>query len=76
MNTDPWYAAYHYSHPFLAERLAGIEAEALKVEKKAQWQRCSTTLWQTNRQNWSETSFSMQETKLSFQMKAELSYSP
>ena len=36
MNTDPWYAAYHYSHPFLAERLAGIEAEALKVEKKAQ----------------------------------------
>ncbi|KAH7653430.1 CAAX prenyl protease 1 protein [Dioscorea alata] len=25
MNTDPWYSAYHYSHPPLAERLAAID---------------------------------------------------
>ncbi|XP_042388917.1 CAAX prenyl protease 1 homolog [Zingiber officinale] len=25
MNTDPWYSAYHYSHPPLVERLAAIE---------------------------------------------------
>ncbi|KAF5946286.1 hypothetical protein HYC85_016514 [Camellia sinensis] len=25
MNTDPWYSAYHYSHPPLIERLAAID---------------------------------------------------
>ncbi|XP_051145144.1 CAAX prenyl protease 1 homolog isoform X2 [Andrographis paniculata] len=30
MNTDPWYSAYHYSHPPLVERLAAID----KLEKK------------------------------------------
>lgn len=25
MNTDPWYSAYHYSHPPLVERLAALE---------------------------------------------------
>ncbi|KAL1540176.1 CAAX prenyl protease 1 [Salvia divinorum] len=25
MNTDPWYSAYHYSHPPLVERLAAID---------------------------------------------------
>jgi Zn-dependent protease with chaperone function len=24
MNTDPWYSAYHYSHPPLVERLAAL----------------------------------------------------
>lgn len=31
MNTDPWYSAYHYSHPPLVERLAAID----KPDKKA-----------------------------------------
>ncbi|KVH97271.1 CAAX prenyl protease 1 [Cynara cardunculus var. scolymus] len=31
MNTDPWYSAYHYSHPPLVERLAAID----KADKKA-----------------------------------------
>lgn len=30
MNTDPWYSAYHYSHPPLVERLAAID----KSDKK------------------------------------------
>ncbi|XP_075501101.1 CAAX prenyl protease 1 homolog isoform X2 [Primulina tabacum] len=30
MNTDPWYSAYHYSHPPLVERLAAID----KTDKK------------------------------------------
>ena len=25
MNTDPWYSAYHYSHPPLVERLAALD---------------------------------------------------
>ncbi|KAL1366968.1 hypothetical protein HN51_021015 [Arachis hypogaea] len=32
MNTDPWYSAYHYSHPPLVERLAAID-ESDKKEK-------------------------------------------
>ncbi|XP_057744555.1 CAAX prenyl protease 1 homolog [Arachis stenosperma] len=32
MNTDPWYSAYHYSHPPLVERLAAID-ESNKKEK-------------------------------------------
>ncbi|KAL5718685.1 Ste24 endopeptidase [Ranunculus cassubicifolius] len=32
MNTDPWYSAYHYSHPPLVERLAAID----ELEKKAE----------------------------------------
>ncbi|GAY51449.1 hypothetical protein CUMW_134320 [Citrus unshiu] len=32
MNTDPWYSAYHYSHPPLVERLAAID-EPDKKEK-------------------------------------------
>lgn len=28
MNTDPWYSAYHYSHPPLVERLAAIDESA------------------------------------------------
>ncbi|GJV45283.1 CAAX prenyl protease 1 [Tanacetum coccineum] len=31
MNTDPWYSAYHYSHPPLVERLAAID----EADKKA-----------------------------------------
>ncbi|KAG5251765.1 CAAX protease family protein [Salix suchowensis] len=31
MNTDPWYSAYHYSHPPLVERLAAIG----EADKKA-----------------------------------------
>ncbi|KAI9089895.1 hypothetical protein K1719_028865 [Acacia pycnantha] len=31
MNTDPWYSAYHYSHPPLVERLAALD----KSDKKA-----------------------------------------
>ncbi|XP_059634247.1 CAAX prenyl protease 1 homolog [Cornus florida] len=27
MNTDPWYSAYHYSHPPLVERLAAIDEQ-------------------------------------------------
>ncbi|KAG5092666.1 hypothetical protein JHK82_051444 [Glycine max] len=30
MNTDPWYSAYHYSHPPLVERLAALD----KPDKK------------------------------------------
>lgn len=30
MNTDPWYSAYHYSHPPLVERLQALD----DVEKK------------------------------------------
>ncbi|MED6220346.1 CAAX prenyl protease 1, variant 2 [Stylosanthes scabra] len=30
MNTDPWYSAYHYSHPPLVERLAALD----KSDKK------------------------------------------
>jgi len=25
MNTDPWFSAYHYSHPPLVERLAALD---------------------------------------------------
>ncbi|RWW59940.1 hypothetical protein BHE74_00033094 [Ensete ventricosum] len=32
MNTDPWYSAYHYSHPPLVERLAAIEEADSKKE--------------------------------------------
>lgn len=32
MNTDPWYSAYHYSHPPLVERLQALD----DVEKKTQ----------------------------------------
>ncbi|CAI5935536.1 unnamed protein product, partial [Closterium sp. NIES-65] len=34
MNTDPWYSAYHHSHPCLPERLSTIDAEAKRVGKK------------------------------------------
>lgn len=30
MNVDPWYSAYHYSHPPLEERLKAIDAAAKK----------------------------------------------
>ncbi len=33
MNTDPWYSAYHYSHPPLVERLAALD----ESDKKADW---------------------------------------
>lgn len=33
MNTDPWYSAYHYSHPPLVERLAALD----EPDKKADW---------------------------------------
>ncbi|KAK4379282.1 hypothetical protein RND71_001144 [Anisodus tanguticus] len=32
MNTDPWYSAYHYSHPPLVERLAAIDDSDKKTE--------------------------------------------
>ncbi|KAJ8748845.1 hypothetical protein K2173_013276 [Erythroxylum novogranatense] len=32
MNTDPWYSAYHYSHPPLVERLAALD----ELEKKTE----------------------------------------
>ncbi|CAN4108983.1 unnamed protein product [Withania somnifera] len=32
MNTDPWYSAYHYSHPPLVERLAAIDEFDKKTE--------------------------------------------
>ncbi|RLM79702.1 hypothetical protein C2845_PM12G23300 [Panicum miliaceum] len=32
MNTDPWYSAYHYSHPPLVERLQALEDAASKKE--------------------------------------------
>ncbi|CAL9044647.1 unnamed protein product [Musa banksii] len=32
MNTDPWYSAYHYSHPPLVERLTAIEEPDNKTE--------------------------------------------
>ncbi|XP_064960574.1 CAAX prenyl protease 1 homolog isoform X2 [Musa acuminata AAA Group] len=32
MNTDPWYSAYHYSHPPLVERLSAIEEADSKKE--------------------------------------------
>eukprot|EP00252_Welwitschia_mirabilis_P016005 TRINITY_DN35466_c0_g1_i1.p1 TRINITY_DN35466_c0_g1~~TRINITY_DN35466_c0_g1_i1.p1 ORF type:complete len:425 (-),score=70.04 TRINITY_DN35466_c0_g1_i1:276-1550(-) len=32
MNTDPWYSAYHYSHPPLVERLAALDASDKKEE--------------------------------------------
>ncbi|KAG1362371.1 hypothetical protein COCNU_10G005900 [Cocos nucifera] len=32
MNTDPWYSAYHYSHPPLVERLAALEEPGSKKE--------------------------------------------
>ncbi|KAI4338397.1 hypothetical protein MLD38_023461 [Melastoma candidum] len=32
MNTDPWYSAYHYSHPPLVERLAAIDASDKKSD--------------------------------------------
>lgn len=34
MNTDPWYSAYHYSHPPLVERLAALDDS----DKKADWE--------------------------------------
>lgn len=35
MNTDPWYSAYHYSHPPLVERLAALDIPD-KSEKSEQ----------------------------------------
>ncbi|KAK4804627.1 hypothetical protein SAY86_004444 [Trapa natans] len=32
MNTDPWYSAYHYSHPPLVERLAALDEPSKKVD--------------------------------------------
>ncbi|KAL3502863.1 hypothetical protein ACH5RR_019382 [Cinchona calisaya] len=32
MNTDPWYTAYHYSHPSLVERLAALDEPDEKVD--------------------------------------------
>ncbi|XP_074326473.1 CAAX prenyl protease 1 homolog isoform X3 [Apium graveolens] len=32
MNTDPWYSAYHYSHPPLVERLAAIDEPDKKTD--------------------------------------------
>uniref|UniRef100_A0A0C9QWP0 CAAX prenyl protease n=1 Tax=Wollemia nobilis TaxID=56998 RepID=A0A0C9QWP0_9CONI len=32
MNTDPWYSAYHYSHPPLVERLAALDESDKKEE--------------------------------------------
>lgn len=32
MNTDPWYSAYHYSHPPLVERLSALEEPGSKKE--------------------------------------------
>ncbi|XP_008810111.1 CAAX prenyl protease 1 homolog [Phoenix dactylifera] len=32
MNTDPWYSAYHYSHPPLVERLTALEEPGSKKE--------------------------------------------
>ncbi|RAL54165.1 hypothetical protein DM860_004636 [Cuscuta australis] len=32
MNTDPWYSAYHHSHPPLVERLAAIDEPDKKTE--------------------------------------------
>lgn len=32
MNTDPWYSAYHYSHPPLVERLAAIDEPDKKAD--------------------------------------------
>lgn len=31
MNTDPWYSAYHYSHPPLVERLAALDSKEKKM---------------------------------------------
>ncbi|KAJ1983723.1 zinc metalloprotease [Dimargaris verticillata] len=35
MNPDPWYSAYHYSHPPLVERLNALEAAEAALDKKA-----------------------------------------
>eukprot|EP00246_Nothoceros_aenigmaticus_P009360 TRINITY_DN24819_c0_g1_i1.p1 TRINITY_DN24819_c0_g1~~TRINITY_DN24819_c0_g1_i1.p1 ORF type:complete len:455 (-),score=34.42 TRINITY_DN24819_c0_g1_i1:213-1517(-) len=32
MNTDPWYSAYHYSHPPLVERLDAIDQRTKKAQ--------------------------------------------
>ncbi|CAN0884361.1 CAAX prenyl protease 1 homolog [Linum grandiflorum] len=32
MNTDPWYSAYHYSHPPLVERLSALDEVEAKKE--------------------------------------------
>ncbi|KAL3517197.1 hypothetical protein ACH5RR_024099 [Cinchona calisaya] len=32
MNTDPWYSAYHYSHPPLVERLAALDEPDKKAD--------------------------------------------
>jgi len=32
MNIDPWYSAYHHSHPPLVERLAALDAKAKKTK--------------------------------------------
>lgn len=32
MNVDPWFSAYHYSHPPLVERLKAIDAGCAKTE--------------------------------------------
>ncbi|KAJ4956960.1 hypothetical protein NE237_013743 [Protea cynaroides] len=32
MNTDPWYSAYHYSHPPLVERLAALDESDKKSD--------------------------------------------
>uniref|UniRef100_A0A2N9F587 CAAX prenyl protease n=1 Tax=Fagus sylvatica TaxID=28930 RepID=A0A2N9F587_FAGSY len=32
MNTDPWYSAYHYSHPPLVERLAALDESDKKAD--------------------------------------------
>ncbi|CAN1293165.1 CAAX prenyl protease 1 homolog [Linum perenne] len=33
MNTDPWYSAYHYSHPPLVERLSALDEVESKKEE-------------------------------------------
>lgn len=32
MNIDPWYSAYHHSHPPLVERLAAIDESEKKTD--------------------------------------------
>ncbi|KAG9455291.1 hypothetical protein H6P81_008195 [Aristolochia fimbriata] len=32
MNTDPWYSAYHYSHPPLVERLTALDGSEKKTD--------------------------------------------
>ncbi|KAJ8499713.1 hypothetical protein OPV22_010265 [Ensete ventricosum] len=46
MNTDPWYSAYHYSHPPLVERLAAIE-EADNFPADKWWKKSSIGLYKS-----------------------------